>query len=128
MKIEHVALNVKDPVGMAKWYVENLGMKVIRAVDKSPYTRFMADERGQSVIEIYNNPAANVPDYASIKPLVLHIAFLVEDIEGTRNRLLAVGATAEGEISTTEAGDQLAFLRDPWNVSIQLVKRRKPLT
>jgi glyoxylase I family protein len=128
MKIEHVAFNVKEPVSMAKWYVENLGMKVIRAVEKSPYTRFMADESGQSVIEIYNNPAANVPDYASIKPLVLHIAFSVDDIEATRKRLMAAGATSEGEISTTEAGDKLAFLRDPWNVSIQLVKRRKPLT
>ena len=28
IRLEHVAINVKDPEGMAKWYCENLGMKI----------------------------------------------------------------------------------------------------
>jgi hypothetical protein len=48
-------------------------------------------------------------------------------MEGVHQRLIAAGATAEGEINTTGRGDQLAFLRDPWNIVIQLVKRGKPL-
>jgi hypothetical protein len=30
-------------------------------------------------------------------------------------------------VATTPAGDQLAMLRDPWGVAIQLVKRAQPL-
>ena len=28
-RFEHVAINVTDPVAMADWYCENLGMKII---------------------------------------------------------------------------------------------------
>jgi uncharacterized glyoxalase superfamily protein PhnB len=80
------------------------------------------------MIEIYSNPAAAVPDYHAMHPLILHIAFMVEDMEGTRSRLIAAGATAEGEISKLDNGDQLAMLRDPWGVAIQLAKRGRPLT
>jgi len=32
-----------------------------------------------------------------------------------------------GDISTTAAGDKLVFLRDPWQVPLQLVQRLKPM-
>jgi catechol 2,3-dioxygenase-like lactoylglutathione lyase family enzyme len=123
MKLEHIALNVPDPVNAAKWYVENLGMKIVRAADKSPYIHFLADNEGPVMIEMYNNPEAAVPDYLSQSPLTLHIAFAVEDMEETRTGLLAAGATAEGDVVRRANGDQLAMLRDPWGVSLQLVKR-----
>jgi hypothetical protein len=40
---------------------------------------------------------------------------------------LAAGATAEGEVTTTDAGDHLAMLRDPWGFPVQLVYRRDPM-
>jgi catechol-2,3-dioxygenase len=30
MRLEHTGLNVADPIKMAQWYVEHLGMKVLR--------------------------------------------------------------------------------------------------
>ena len=127
MKIEHVALNVPDPVKAAEWYVKHLGMQIIRSSTESPYIHFLADSAGQGVLEMYSNPAAAVPDYAAQDPLILHIAFVVEDMAGTRARLLEAGATAAGEITQTPNGDQLAMLRDPWGVPLQLAKRGKPL-
>jgi catechol 2,3-dioxygenase-like lactoylglutathione lyase family enzyme len=127
MKLEHVALNVAEPVRMAQWYVEHLGMRIVRAQEESPHAHFLVDQAGMSVIEIYNNPAAAVPDYASLHPLMLHFAFVVDDIVGVRDALLAAGGTAEGEIATNAVGDQLAFVRDPWHVPLQLVKRTTPL-
>lgn len=127
MNIEHVALNVPDPVSAAQWYVNNLEMQIVRASDESPYIHFLADKERRGLIEMYNNPKADVPDYPSQSPLVLHIAFSVEDIEGTRARLLAAGATAEGDIANRPNGDQLAMLRDPWGVSLQLVKRNQSM-
>jgi glyoxylase I family protein len=127
LKLEHVALNIPDPINAAKWYVEHLEMQIVKATAESPYIHFLADKDGYRLMEMYNNPKADVPDYASMNPLILHIAFSVEDIEGTRARLLAAGATAEGEIVRRETGDQLAMLRDPWGVPLQLVKRHHPL-
>src|SRR5262249_45002677 len=43
MDIEHMALNVPDPVAMADWYTEHLGMRVVRSVPGPPHTRFLAD-------------------------------------------------------------------------------------
>jgi glyoxylase I family protein len=127
MRLEHVAIDVAKPIEMAAWYVENLGLSIVRSESVSPFAHFLVDSDGVSVVEIYNNPATTVPDYTSIHPLQLHFAFNVDDIEKEHARLVAAGATAFGPINTTPAGDQLAFLRDPWQVTIQLVKRQKPL-
>jgi glyoxylase I family protein len=127
MKLEHVAINVEDPKAMANWYVKNLDMQVVRSTDQPPYMTFLADKEGQSMIEIYHNTDAGVPEYADIHPQNLHFAFAVTDMEGIRQRLIDAGATPEGEVATTPAGDRLAFLRDPWNVVVQLVQRKTPM-
>jgi glyoxylase I family protein len=127
MKIEHLAINVEKPTEMVQWYVDHLGMKVARANNDANETFFIVDDAGQVVLEVYNNPASPMPDYAAMNPLMFHIAFSVADIEGERDRLAAAGAIDVGEIATTPANDQLLFLRDPWSVPLQLVKRATPL-
>ena len=127
MDIEHIALNIKDPVKAAEWHTNNLGMKVIRSSGEAPYVHFIADKAGRVLFEFYSNPDAPVPDYASMDPLVLHIAFKSDDVKSQRQRLIDGGATPEGEITNTPAGDEIAMLRDPWGIPIQLVKRAKPI-
>jgi glyoxylase I family protein len=127
MDIEHVALNVPDPVRMAAWYVEHLGLRVLRKQDQLPFTHFVADRAGRVVLELYHHTKAVIPDYAKFDPLTLHIAFTADDVAQQRQRLLAAGATPAGDIVTTETGDVMTFVRDPWNVTIQLVKRLKPM-
>jgi glyoxylase I family protein len=127
MNIEHMALNVPDPVRMAAWYVQHLGMRVVRKQEQAPFTHFIADESGRVVLELYHHVKAVIPDYAKLDPLSLHIAFLAADVAGERQRLIAAGATPAGDIVTTESGDVMTFVRDPWNVTVQLVKRLKPM-
>jgi catechol 2,3-dioxygenase-like lactoylglutathione lyase family enzyme len=127
MDIEHFALNVPDPVAAAGWYTRHLGMRVLRALTEAPFTRFLTDGSGRVVVEIYGHFRAPVPDYAAMDPLVFHIAFVTADVHGTRERLLAAGAASAGEVTVTAAGDEMAFLRDPWGVPLQLVKRAAPL-
>jgi glyoxylase I family protein len=127
MNIEHVALNVSDPIALADWYVKNLGMRILRALAEPPYTRFLADAAGRVVLEVYRQEKAPVPDYAAMDVLVLHVAFVTKDLTAARERLLGAGATAVGETATTPAGDVMAWLRDPWGVPLQLVTRAKPL-
>lgn len=127
MDIEHVALNVPDPVAMTAWYVQHLGLRVLRRLDRTPYTHFLADAAGRVVLELYQHTSAAVPDYERLDPLSLHIAFKAGDVDAERRRLLDAGARAAGEIVTTETGDVMCFVRDPWGVVVQLVWRRRPL-
>jgi catechol 2,3-dioxygenase-like lactoylglutathione lyase family enzyme len=127
MRIEHLGLNVREPVAMAAWYITHLGFTVKRKLDGPPWTHFLADAGGRVMIEIYGNPAAQIPDYAQIDPLVLHLAFTVDDVGAQRARLVGAGARAVDEITVTPAGDTMAMLRDPWGVPIQIVKRAQPM-
>ena len=125
--LEHVALNVADPARMAQWYVENLGMKVMRGGPPPVNARFIADAGGNMMLEIYTNPPDAIPDYASMDPLLLHVAFMVDDVDATRARLIAAGATPAGDTEVTPAGDKIAMLRDPWGLAIQFVNRADPM-
>jgi glyoxylase I family protein len=127
MNIEHVALNVGDPVAMAGWYGTHLGMRVLRRLDAAPFTHFLADESGRVVLELYHHTKAAVPDYRALDPLVLHVAFTADDVATERRRLLDAGATPAGDVITTPAGAVMTFVRDPWGVTVQLVKRQRPL-
>lgn len=125
MKIEHTAYQVQDPVALAAWYVQHLGLTVKRKQTAPPFGYFLADDGDTVMLEFYNNPKARVPDYRAIDPLVLHIAFRTDDVAGTRERLLEAGATAEGGVSSNDTGDTVAMLRDPWGVPVQLVSRKE---
>jgi len=127
IRLEHVAINVEDPVAMVKWYCENLGMKVVRKGPPPVNMHFISDARANMMLEIYHNPPDAVPDYASMDPLTLHIAFMVDDVEGICRKLVAAGATIATDITITDSGDKLAMLRDPWGVPIQFLKRAKPM-
>ena len=126
MNIEHVAINVADPVALADWYVRHLGMSVVRKVDGPPFTRFIADAAGHVVLEVYHQDAP-VPDYASYHHFVFHVAFMTNDVAGVRARLVAAGATPATEITQSPDGDIMTFVRDPWGIVIQLVRRGRPL-
>lgn len=60
-------------------------------------------------------------------PLLLHIAFVCEDLAATTKRLVAAGATLVAGPELLPSGDELAMLRDPWGLAIQLAKRATPM-
>jgi glyoxylase I family protein len=126
MKIEHVALQVADPAAMADWYGRHLGFCVRRSSDGPVVARFMADSSGAVMLEIYRNPELPLPDYASMAPGLLHVAFVCDDVPGAIARLTAAGATLiRGPEILGE--DELAMLRDPWGLAIQLARRKEPM-
>ncbi|MCK4752607.1 MAG: VOC family protein [Planctomycetes bacterium] len=127
MKIEHLALQVTDPVAMADWYCKNLGFTVKRSADAPVPVRFIADNSGNTILEIYNNPKAPMPDYSSMDPLLLHIAFACENIPEVFQNLKAAGAKEISAPEFLDNGDHLAMLRDPWGLAVQLVNRSNPL-
>jgi catechol 2,3-dioxygenase-like lactoylglutathione lyase family enzyme len=128
MRIEHVALNVEEPVLMGRWYVEHLGLKVSRRTTESPYAHFLVDDSGHSMLEIYGNRDAPLPDYRQMNPAELHLAFTSDDIAADVARLTGAGATIVADLHSMPNNDTFAMLRDPWGVPLQLVKRAVPMT
>lgn len=126
MKIEHFAINVPHPIAMADWYVEHLGMTIVRQQVTPPHMTFLTDDSGQVMIELYNNPEAAVPDYKNQSPLIVHLALVSTDPKGDKLRLQKAGAREVSD-DITEAGDHIIMLRDPWGFPIQLCKRAKPM-
>ena len=127
MKIEHLALQVSDPVAMADWYVKHLGCSIARSTGEPAHARFLKERSGSVMLEIYRNPKVSVPDYNQMDPLWLHLAFLSERPTAYRDRLVAAGARIVEDLSTTPGGDEIIMLRDPWGTALQLVKRAQPM-
>ncbi len=127
MNIEHIGLQVEDSAAAADWYVANLGFRIVRSGGAPGYARFVADEDGETLLEIYHNQSLSVPDYGAMDPLIIHIAVSVEDVPATAEKLIAAGGTLVGEIGGNDAGDELAMIRDPWGLTLQLMKRAQPL-
>ena len=125
---EHAAVNVADPVAMAAWYCEHLGMSVARKGAAPDHMHFLADASGRLVLEIYRALPDQVPAYGDMHPLLLHIAFATQDAEADVQRLVAAGATALGPVRSNDAGDRMAMLRDPWGLALQLCQRAVPMT
>ena len=122
MKIEHLALNVADPVAMAAWYGKHLGFEVARKSDGPSQAHFLRDPATGVMLEIYLNPADQVPDYRAMDPLLLHLAFVTEDMDADLARLVAAGATLVSD-QALAGGGRVAMLRDPWGLCIQPCQR-----
>jgi len=127
MKFEHFGINVPDARAMGQWYVEHLGFRLVRSREEAPYTRFLADETGRVVVELYTNPAATIPGYSAQHPLVFHLAAWSSDVAADRARLEKAGAALFVE-EVMPDGTRLTMMRDPWGVPLQLCQRTKPFT
>ena len=126
LNVEHIACNVSDSVAMAAWYVEHLGMRIVRKGEAPPHIHFLADANGRVVIELYSNPVDPFPDYASMHPMRFHLAFAAPDPDAARAALVAAGATYVEEMVLPD-GSRLLMLRDPWGLALQLCARVNPL-
>ena len=126
MIFEHFAINVPNPIELAKWYTSYCEMKIIRSITVPPFTHFLADSTGRSVIEIYSNPTVKIPDYNSLHPLEFHFAFKVNDVNEMKEKLVSAGAKLLEDL-TSDDGSHFVMLRDPFGIPLQLCKRAVPL-
>ena len=95
-------------------------------MDEPPYAYFLADDGGTVMLEIYCNPTDQVPDYASMDPLLLHLAFVSSDPEADKQRALDAGATLVQDILPDD-GSHIVMMRDPWGLAFQFCHRTTPL-
>ena len=126
LAFEHLAINVADPVAVAAWYVEHLGMTVVRRGEAPVHMHFLADASRRAMVEIYSNAAAPMGIYGDLHPAQLHLAFTSSDPTADAARLVAAGAVLVSDQRDVD-GSHLIMLRDPWGLPLQLARRAVPM-
>jgi catechol 2,3-dioxygenase-like lactoylglutathione lyase family enzyme len=124
---EHFAINVDDSRAKARWYAENLGMVVVRDGKAPTYGMFIADAAKNMMYELYQNKDIPVVNFDTVSYQTFHIAFMVDDVQVTKDVLVAAGAKVAEDAKKTSSGDTVLMLRDPWGLPIQFVKRVNPM-
>jgi hypothetical protein len=101
-------------------------MKIVRAMPQPNQTHFLADENGKVMMEIYTNRTADIVNYPTQHPLVLHFAFAVSAPIELKDKLVEAGASVFEDLHLDD-GSNIIMMRDPWGVPFQLCKRAKPM-
>lgn len=122
MIFEHFAINVHDIENRIKWYVDHLDLRVVSVQQAPPYMTFLADSGGRVIIELYHRPDEKITDFGAQHPLTFHLAFVSENSESDKERLIAQGASFVEEVKKDD-GSHLIMLRDPWGMPLQLCQR-----
>ena len=125
MVFEHIALNVKNVEDIKDWYVANVGLKVVSEQSQAPFMTFLEDSTGRVILELYHRPEEEITNFKTKHPLSFHMAFVSQNAEKDKTRLMDNGASYVEEI-TKEDGSHLVMLRDPWGMPLQLCHRTKP--
>jgi catechol 2,3-dioxygenase-like lactoylglutathione lyase family enzyme len=127
VRFEHIAINVPDPEAMAKWYTNNLGMKIVRGGFAPNASAFIADSGMHMMLELLHNVGYPIFESRKFHHTSMHFAFITSNIAKTQEQLLGRGATISDSLRRTTSGDQVMTLRDPWGFAIQFVERVKPM-
>ena len=123
--VDHVAIAAKDPRGLAQWYCEVLGLRVLFDNGREPPTCLVGGDMG-AVVEIMPDNGAAVTVHQPLDPGIRHIAFRVQDFAGAH-------AALEGRVlgltpaAPAAGGGMVAFFHDPEGNLIQIVSREKEL-
>jgi lactoylglutathione lyase len=124
MKYLHTMVRVSDLDASLDFYVNKLGLKLLRKTDypSGKYTlAFVAAEGDESnAIELTHN--WDKEDLGSSRNFG-HIAYAVDNIYATCQRLHDAGVL----ISRPPRDGRMAFVRSPDRISIELLQRGEPL-
>lgn len=121
-KIHHIAIICSDFEVSKKFYTETLELEIIREVYRPERDSFKLDLalNGHYIIELFSFP--NPPKRPS-KPESLglrHLAFAVENIENSIEKLNQKGIETEPIRIDEHTGKKFTFFSDPDNLPIEL--------
>jgi glyoxylase I family protein len=124
-KIHHTAIICSDYQKSKHFYSQILGLEILQEIYREERQSYKLDLalNGNYVIELFSfpNPPKRVsgPEAAGLR----HLAFEVNDIQETRNYLIAQGCIAE-EIRTDEfTSKKFFFISDPDNTPIEFYEK-----
>ncbi len=124
-KVHHIAIICSDYEASKKFYVEILGLEIIREVYREERHSFKLDLalKGHYIIELFSfpNPPKRVsrPEATGLR----HLAFEVDDIESVINHLAQNNIMAEPIRFDEYTGKRFSFISDPDDLPIEFYER-----
>ena len=142
IRYAHTEVNCKDLKKMTAFYEKVFGLKFIPSVDDEAkgewfqkmtgledahiYTRHMLSEDGTELEFFQWEFPAEEQEALIHRPGLGHLAFHVDDMEGTAAAVVEAGGSMYGEIVEIPLPDatlSLCYVRDPEGNCIELMKR-----
>lgn len=127
MRMLHTMLRVKDLDASLAFYVDTLGMKLLRKSENTEYQYTLAfvgygDESDQAVLELTYNWGEHSYEQGNAFG---HTAFAVEDIYAFCEQLELKGADVYRKPGPVKGGNTvIAFVRDPDGYAIELIQEK----
>lgn len=124
MKYLHTMVRVSDLDASLDFYVNKLGLTEVRRkeVPQGRFTLVFLAAPGDEDAQIELTYNWDTEDYGEGRNFG-HLAYAVDDIYATCQRLLDAGVT----INRPPRDGHMAFVRSPDNISIELLQRGEPL-
>ncbi|HEY44574.1 MAG TPA: VOC family protein [Anaerolineae bacterium] len=122
MNAEHIGIYARDPVALSRWYLDKLGFKVVRTLEKEgrPPIFFLEGEKGL-VIEILPTTSSLVARELS-DPGYSHIGLIVEDFDQAASSLQSKGVSLY-DVRATSNGWTIGYFNDPEGNRLEIVYR-----
>ncbi len=126
MRMLHTMLRVRDLAASLHFYVDIMGMRLLRQSDNAAYEYTLAfvgyaDDTEQAVLELTYNWGDHEYELGNAFG---HIAFAVEDLYSFCHALESKGADVYRKPGPVKGGNTLiAFVRDPDGYAIELIER-----
>jgi glyoxylase I family protein len=124
-RLHHIAIICSDYPRSKHFYVEILGLEIVREIYREDRRSFKLDLRvgDQYQIELFSfpDPPARVtaPEACGLR----HIAFEVDDMQETVRSLTARGVEVEAIRADEATNKSFTFFRDPDGLPIEIYER-----
>jgi len=124
MNAEHIGLYAANTVELSKWYIEKLGFKVVRTLEKEgrPPIYFLKGEEGLT-LEILPTTSPRADRQLS-DPGYSHIGLVVDDFDQVVSALQAKGIAVQ-DVRTTTNGWTIGYFNDPEGNRLEMIYRPK---
>ena len=125
LKIHHIAVICSNYEVSKRFYVEILGLKIVREVYREARDSYKLDLAigDNYVIELFSfpNPPArgSRPEHCGLR----HLAFEVASVENSKRELESKGIVVEGIRIDEFTGKKFSFFSDPDDLPIEIYER-----
>lgn len=119
--INHIAIIVSDLSVARDFYVNKLGFKAIREIERPErQSTIIYLDAGNCIIELFSFPGPPKrlawPEACGLR----HIAFTVDDFESTIKKLNDLGIETEAVRCDARTGKRMTFFHDPDELPIEI--------
>jgi len=128
LSFDHVHLVSEDPHAAARWYVDNLGGKVVRSMEMRGAPQVYVSFGGAMVIVRGQRPAELAAARPGLQWGVDHFGMQVKgDFDAFCASLRGNGVTFSLEPTDINPTTRIAFVNAPDGVSVELLNRKEQL-